>query len=80
MYNPSKYNLENYNFTIALNPKGSGYSLLNDPTLFNIYIKQNTRTKTSLIDKGILFKLKQYITLKSFLIKLFAHKLIFFFK
>ena len=43
MYNPSKYNLENYNFTIGLNPKGIGYMLLNDPTLFTIKIKQYTQ-------------------------------------
>ena len=67
MYNPSKYNLENYNFTIALNPEGIGYMLLNDPTLFTIKIKQYTQTKTSIIDEGILLKFNQCITLKSFI-------------
>ena len=57
MYNPSKYNLKDYNFVLSMQPKG--FTFLLNSTYFEVNAMQYTVTKQSVVDDRSKFLIKK---------------------
>ena len=57
MYNPSKYNLKDYNFVLSMQPKG--LTNLLDSTYFEVNAIQYKVTKQSVVDNRSRFLIKR---------------------